>query len=50
MTEQEVYIRRILIEKLEEMAEIEFGDCMDGCDYVNICSTMNEIAKTLLDK
>lgn len=50
MTEQEIYIRRIMLEKLEEMAEIGFEDCMDGCDYANICSTMNEIAKTLLDK
>lgn len=47
MTEQEVYIRRIMLEKLEEMAEIKFEECANG-EYLEICSTMNAIAKTLL--
>ncbi|MDE5936319.1 MAG: hypothetical protein K2G83_02815 [Ruminococcus sp.] len=48
MTEQEVYVRRIMFEKLEEMAEIRFEDCAND-EYPEICSTMNEIAKTLLN-
>lgn len=47
MTEQEVYIRRILIEKLEEMAKIKPDDFIN---YPKICSIMNEIAKTLLNE
>lgn len=47
MTEQEVYVRRILIEKLEEMAGIKPDDCFD---YPKACSVMNDIAKTLLNK
>ncbi len=42
-------VGRIMLEKLEEMAEIRLEDCTDGCDYANICSIMNEIAKTLLN-
>ena len=50
MTEQEVYIRRILIEKLEEMAEIKPDDCCEISDYASVCSVMNDIAKTLIGK
>lgn len=50
MTEQEVYVRRIMIEKLEEMAEFKLDDFYEVNDYVSVCSVMNEIAKTLLDK
>ncbi len=39
-------VRHILLEKLKEMAEIE----PDDVDYTAICSIMNDIAKTLLDK
>lgn len=49
MTEQEIYVRRIMLEKLEEMAEIKFEDCANG-EYPEICSAMNDIAKTLLEK
>ncbi|MDE7098792.1 MAG: hypothetical protein K2O60_06565 [Ruminococcus sp.] len=47
---EEKKIRQIMLDKLKEMSEIEFEDCSDPCDYTNICSVMNEIAKTLLDK
>lgn len=42
-------IRQILLEKLEEMLEVGFEDCADG-EYPEICSVMNDIAKTLLEK
>ncbi len=41
--------RQILLEKLKEMSKIEFEGCANG-EYPEICSTMNEIVKTLLDK
>jgi len=41
-------IRQILFEKLKEMSEIKFEDCLDG-EYPEICSSMNEIVKTLLN-
>lgn len=50
MSEFEANIRKILIFKLEEMAEIKFEDCMDSRDYSNICNAMNDIARTLLNK
>ena len=43
-------VRQIMLDKLKEMSEIEIGDCMDSCDYSSICSVMNDIARTLLDK
>lgn len=49
MSEQEEYVRKIMIEKLKEMSEIEFLECING-EYPVICSAMNEIARTLLDK
>lgn len=42
-------IRQIMLDKLKEMAEIEFEDCANG-EYPAICSIMNDIAKTLLEK
>lgn len=48
MTEQEIYVRRIMLEKLEEMSEIKFDDCANFNEYPAICKTMNEIAKTIL--
>lgn len=50
MEDKEDEIKQIMLDKLKEMAEIEFDECVEGCDYVNICNIMNEIAKTLLDK
>lgn len=47
MTEQEVYTKRILLEKLEEMSEIKFEDCANN-EYPEICKAMSEIAKTIL--
>lgn len=47
MTEQEVYVKKILIEKLEEMAKVKPDDFID---YPKVCSVMNDIANTLLDK
>lgn len=47
MTEQEIYVKRIMLEKLEEMSEIKFDDCADN-EYHEICKAMNEIAKTIL--
>lgn len=41
-------IRQIMLDKLKEMSEIEFEDCANG-EYPEICSVMNDIAKTLLD-
>lgn len=49
MTEENK-IRQIMFDKLKEMAEIKPKTCMEDCDYINLCSAMNEIAKTLLDK
>ncbi|MDE6102683.1 MAG: hypothetical protein K2F73_06890 [Ruminococcus sp.] len=49
MGDFEANVRRILIEKLEEMSEIEFDDCAND-EYATICSVMNDIAKTLLNK
>ena len=52
MTEQEVYTKRILLEKLEEMSEIKFEDCAYNCgnnEYAVTCSAMGEIAKIILD-
>lgn len=49
MTEFESNIRRILILKLEEMAEIRFDNCANG-EYPEICNAMNDIARTLLNK
>lgn len=45
----EMEVRQIMFEKLQEMAEIEFGDCAND-EYPVLCSAMNEIARTLLDK
>ena len=50
MNDFENEVRQIMLDKLKEMSEIEFSDCMDSCDYSNICSVMNDIAKTLLEK
>ena len=47
MTEQEIYVRRIMLEKLKEMSEIKFDDCANN-EYPEICKAMNEIAKTIL--
>ena len=47
MTEQEIYVRRIMLEKLEEMSEIKFDDCANN-EYPEICKAMTEIAKTIL--
>jgi len=41
-------IRQILFEKLKEMSEIKFEDCANS-EYPEVCSSMNEIAKTLLN-
>lgn len=41
-------IRQIMLDKLKEMAEIKFDDCAKG-EYPEICSAMNDIAKTMLD-
>lgn len=50
-TNEEKEIRQIMLDKLKEMAEVSFRDCMDGYDYyANVCGVMNDIAKTLLDK
>ena len=49
MGDFEANVRRILIEKLEEMSEIQFEDCTES-EYPAICSVMNDIARTLLDK
>lgn len=42
-------IKQIMFDKLKEMAEIKFEDCANG-EYPEICSVMNDIAKTLLEK
>lgn len=42
-------IRRILFDRLKEMSKIGFEDCAKG-EYPEICSAMNDIARTLLDK
>jgi len=42
-------VRQIMLEKLKEMSEVEFEDCANG-EYLEICSVMNDIAGTLLDK
>ncbi|MDE6035725.1 MAG: hypothetical protein K2G36_07440 [Ruminococcus sp.] len=50
MNDFEDEVRQIMLDKLKEMSEIEISDCMDSCDYSSICSVMNDIARTLLDK
>ena len=40
-------IQKILFDKLEEMAEIDFYDCANG-EYPQICEAMNNIANTLI--
>ena len=49
MKDFETEIRQIMLDKLKEMSEIEFEDCAEG-EYAGICSVMNEIAGTLLEK
>lgn len=49
MEDLEMKIRQIMLDKLKEMAEIKFEDCANG-EYPEICSVMNDIAKTLLEK
>ena len=45
----EMEVRQILLEKLKEMAEIKFDNCVEDNEYPLICNVMNEIAKTLLN-
>lgn len=47
MTEQEIYVKRIMLEKLEKMSKIKFAD-FANYEYHEICKAMNEIAKTIL--
>lgn len=42
-------VRQIMLEKLRKMSEIEFEDC-ENDEYATVCSVMNDIAKTLLEK
>lgn len=44
---RETETKRILFDKLEEMAKIQLNDC-DYNEYPEICKAMNEIAKTIL--
>ncbi|MDE5946328.1 MAG: hypothetical protein K2G63_03330 [Oscillospiraceae bacterium] len=46
--EREATVKRILFDKLKDMAEVKFDDCANN-EYPEICNIMNEIAKTLLD-
>ena len=50
MNDFENEVRQIMLDKLKEMSEIEINDCLDSCDYSSICSVMNDIARTLIDK
>ncbi|MCM1508522.1 MAG: hypothetical protein NC177_15535 [Ruminococcus flavefaciens] len=49
MENSENEIMQIMLDKLKEISEIKFEDCANG-EYSEICSVMNDIAKTLLDK
>lgn len=40
-------IQEILFDKLKEMAEIDFNDCVSD-EYPQICEAMNNIANTLI--
>lgn len=40
-------IQKILFDKLKEMAEIDFNDCVND-EYPQICKAMNNIANTLI--
>ena len=40
-------IQEILFDKLKEMAEIGFNDCVND-EYPQICEAMNNIANTLI--
>lgn len=40
-------IQEILFDKLKEMAEIDFNDCVND-EYPQICEAMNNIANTLI--
>ena len=50
MKNSENEVKQILLAKLKEMSEISFNYCETCEEYAIICNTMNEIAKTLLDK
>lgn len=43
-------VRQIMLEKFKRISQIEFEIHMTITEYTQLCSVMNEIAKTLLDK
>ena len=49
MNDFEDEVRQIMLDKLKEMSEIEFEDC-ENDEYLTVCSVMNDITRTLLDK
>ena len=49
MKNSENEVKQILLAKLKEMSKISFNYCGTCEEYTIICSTMNEIAKTLLN-